>query len=86
MPKAEILDYMRWMVNEHAPVCQRCGEASTDDAHHLLYGAYKDDRYLISVCRSCHEWFHKNKRKGIDSYEVLAIENYENYTKDKHVI
>lgn len=86
MSKKEIISYMRWMVSEHAPVCQRCGEASTDDAHHLRYGAYKDDRYLVSVCRPCHEWFHQNKRKGIDAYESVAIENYEIYQKEEHVI
>ena len=83
MNKKEIKAYMLWVVNERAPVCQRCG-AQTQDAHHILYGAYKDDRYLVGLCRSCHDWAHRNKRESQATLLRLGEANYKLYLKEKH--
>ena len=82
MNKKEIKAYMLWVVNERAPVCQRCG-AQTQDAHHVAYGAYKDDRYLVALCRPCHQWAHANKRGWQALMMGIAEENYKTYTKEK---
>ena len=83
MTKPQIKAYMWWIVNELSPVCQICESAPSDDAHHILYGAYKDDRYLIACCRACHMWCHANKKLSQIRYGALAKENYEIYTKEK---
>jgi len=83
MPKKQIKEYMHWIVNELSPLCQVCESAPSDDAHHLYFGAYKDDRYLLAVCRTCHQWCHANKKLSQLRYGAVVEENYEIYTKEK---
>lgn len=81
LPKKEVITHMRWTVNTYA--CQRCG-ASADDAHHVTYGAYKDDRYLVALCRPCHEWAHKNKKEGqalLIGFAEQNLKEYQNVSK-----
>lgn len=66
-----------WLAN-HAPICQICGRTKAVEAHHVLYGAYKDDSTLISVCRPCHMWCHANKKES-QKYWGLAKKNWETY-------
>ena len=80
MPKKEIIAYMRWVVNSFP--CQKCGNMA-QDAHHCLYGAYKDDRYLVALCRSCHQWAHANKKEGQALLMGIAEDNHKTYTKEK---
>lgn len=53
---------LRWRkLREVGETCQRCGDPSTLDAHHLhyrnLYDVTTND--LIMLCRSCHKSFHQ---------------------------
>lgn len=81
LSKAENLKFRQFLVYEY-PVCQICGKAPSDDAHHVRYGCYgadKDDRKQIAVCRACHDWCHEHKRESIEKYEELADENWAEY-------
>ena len=79
LSKAENLKFRQFLADEH-PVCQICGKAPSDDPHHVRYGCYgadKDDRKQIAVCRACHQWCHDHKHESIEKYEGLADENWE---------
>lgn len=81
LSKAENLKFRQFLAYEH-PVCQICGKAPSDDAHHVRYGCYgadKDDRKQIAVCRACHKWCHDHKHESIEKYEGLADENWAEY-------
>jgi len=44
-------------------LCQLCSNTA-EDHHHPRYGSYgadKDDRCQIAICRKCHEKCHKSK-------------------------
>ena len=59
--------------------CQICHKEHIADFHHLFYGSYgadKDDRTLIGVCRKCHEWCHKNKHQSQKDYKKVADLNW----------
>lgn len=70
-----------WLAN-HASTCQICGRAKAVEAHHVIYGAYKDDTRLISVCRECHMWCHANKKESQSKYSDLAKKNWELYQNE----
>lgn len=76
------LKYKREFLAETYPACQICGWRRAVEAHHVVYGCYganKDDRKQISVCRECHLWCHANKHESIEKFESLADENWEKY-------
>lgn len=84
LKKNEFEQYRLWLKENH-PQCQAklngC-EHKTIDAHHVLFGCYgadKDDRTQISVCRSCHTWCHKNKNLSKELFLHIARENWEKY-------
>lgn len=44
--------------------CQVCLDNSTDDYHHSIYGSFgadKDDRTLVAICRECHHTIHHSR-------------------------
>ena len=77
LSKAEFEKFKNFLAYEH-PMCQICG-AQAVEAHHVIYGCYKDDRKQISVCRACHQWCHAHKKKSIEKYERIADENWAEY-------
>ena len=81
LPKEEYKRYCEYLANKY-PMCQICG-AKAVDSHHLVFGAYKDDRTLLNTCRACHEWCHKNKHESIEKYTELGERNWQEYVKRK---
>lgn len=64
--------------------CQICKKNEIDDMHHLLFGSYgadKDDRTIIGVCRECHEWCHKHKHESQARYMFIADRNWKAFQK-----
>jgi len=78
LSKSEYKKYSLW-VWEQYPICEICKSAATDDVHHLEYGAYKDDTSIYPVCRSCHEWCHKNKKESQRLYLEKAKKIWRSY-------
>lgn len=77
----------REFLAETYPACQICGWRRAVEAHHVVYGCYganKDDRKQISVCRECHLWCHANKKESIEKFESLADENWREYETSLH--
>ncbi len=64
-------------------VCQLCEERGGDDQHHPLFGKYgadKDDRCQVLVCRRCHELCHKDKHGIINTRaKTIGHENFKEY-------
>lgn len=55
LSKAEFEKFKNFLAYEH-PMCQICGQAPSVEPHHVKFGCYgadKDDRKLIAVCRAC---------------------------------
>lgn len=84
LPSKELQQYQFWL-KENNPQCQAklngC-EHQTIEAHHVLFGSFgadKDDRYLLCVCRNCHEWAHKNKTLSQELFLHVARENWKQY-------
>ena len=64
------------------PICQMCNVLPSEDCHHLGYGSYgadKDDKSLIAVCRHCHEYAHKNKAETQELYADVVESNWREY-------
>lgn len=81
LSKAEFEKFKNFLAYEH-PMCQICGQAPSVEAHHVKFGRYgadKDDRKLIAVCRACHQWCHAHKHESIEKYERIADENWREY-------
>lgn len=76
----EVMSSFRNFISEKSfDTCQICHKEHIADFHHLFYGSYgadKDDRTLIGVCRECHEWCHANKVKSQERYEHIAQDNW----------
>lgn len=84
LEKKDLQNYLEWLKENH-PQCQakldNC-EHETIEAHHVLFGGYgadKDDRTLLCVCRSCHEWAHKNKANSRELFLHVARANWKQY-------
>lgn len=76
----------QWLFDTY-PKCQVCLVNDSNDAHHVLSGAYKDDRTIISICRyPCHHNIHFGQY-GIDisKDELLKIgkSNHEEWLTNK---
>lgn len=63
------------------PVCQLCESNLSIEAHHSRYGAYKDDKTLIAVCRQCHQMAHSNKHKWEKLLLPIADLNWLEFNK-----
>ncbi len=53
--------------------CGRCGSNKPSDVHHIIFKSecpgektLQAQGNLILLCRSCHEWFHKEKKNRDD--------------------
>ena len=77
LSKAEYKKYRTWLA-DYQPRCQICNDVA-DDTHHVLFGAYKDDRTLVSLCRKCHEKAHKNKKAWESVLLPIARKNWSTY-------
>ena len=84
LQKKELEKYQFWL-KENYPQCQAqlngC-EHETIEAHHVLFGSFgadKDDKTVIAVCRSCHEFCHKNKALSKELFLHVARENWKQY-------
>lgn len=78
LSKSENLRFRQWLC-ERFSRCQICHKAHISEYHHLFFGSYgadKDDRTLIGVCRECHEWCHKNKHQSKRDYKKVADFNW----------
>ncbi|ADV47044.1 HNH endonuclease [Nitratifractor salsuginis] len=84
MSKQALADYRAWLFDNH-PVCQVCGMEMAQEAHHSKYGyfgAKKDDRSLVAVCRECHYQIHHGRRgvcKSRKEIEEIGEANWTEY-------
>lgn len=54
------------MITNYMDVCIFCGRPK-DDVHHCVFGRANrrlsdEDELIVPVCRSCHEFLHKNDK------------------------
>jgi len=84
LPPKELQQYQFWLEKNH-PICQAniggC-EHKAIEAHHVLFGCYgadKDDKTQISVCRSCHEWCHAHKANSQELFLHVARKNWKDF-------
>ena len=77
LSKSEYEKYRTWLA-DYQPRCQVCNRIA-DDTHHVLFGAYKDDRTLVSLCRRHHQMAHNEKDLFQELLLPIAQENWSNY-------
>ena len=82
LSKAEYAKYKRYLTDTF-PICQDedCLQLA-DDLHHTkfgYFGAAKDDRTLIALCRNHHSLAHDNKKQGQKKYLEIAEKNWRDY-------
>ena len=75
LPKEEYQRYYAYIMAKY-PICQVCDSNHSIEAHHTLYGAYKDDKTLVAVCRQCHQIVHSNKHKWEKLLLPIAKKNW----------
>ncbi len=84
LSKKTFREYRSFLAVEN-PTCQICKNDVSADLHHLFFGNFgadKDDRYLIAVCRRCHEWCHRNKKQSQLEYKDLAVKNWRKFNEN----
>lgn len=82
MSKTQYKAYCDFIREKAGFLCQMCETSLLEDMHHAEYGYFgadKDDRFLIGVCRSCHMSCHAD-RKTNNVAIVIARKNYEDFT------
>ena len=76
----DVMSSFRNFISEKSfDTCQICHKEHIAEFHHLFYGSYgadKDDRTLIGVCRECHLWCHSNKHRSQRDYKKVADLNW----------
>lgn len=85
LEKKDLQNYQKWLKENHSQ-CQaqandKC-EHYAVDIHHVLFGSYgadKDDRTLLAVCRHCHLWAHRNKSLSQELFLHVAMDNWKQY-------
>jgi len=78
MPKSEYRQHCNHIREISFGNCQICKHAG-EDMHHSIfgnYGANKDDRSIVLVCRECHDKCHKDREFNQKAILIGAI-NYE---------
>lgn len=56
--------------------CQLCKNFGTDEYHHSIFGNFgadKDDRSLMAICRGCHYLIHHSRSSGSREARQKAI-------------
>jgi len=85
MPKVEYEPYVDFVNSRANGMCQcGCGQKA-QDIHHAYFGAGgRDDRYIVAICRECHNAIHHGK--DIDKASQMKLlcksigkENYKEY-------
>lgn len=63
--------------------CQLCNNFNTDEYHHSIYGSFgadKDDRSLMAICRGCHHLIHHSResrsKQARQDAIVIGVENW----------
>ncbi len=82
LSKKEYAKYKRYLTDTFS-ICQDedCHQQA-DDLHHTkfgCFGAVKDDRTLIALCRNHHAEAHKNKGLGQKKYLQIANKNWRDH-------
>lgn len=85
MNKLEYKAYCDWLFSIY-PYCQVCENNLSQDVHHSHYGyfgAKRDDRYIVAICRDCHYQIHHGSYSNIpkDRREIEEIgrQNWRDY-------
>jgi len=83
LPKKELQGFIDWLRQKHY-ICQICGTRKAQEAHHARYGyfgAKKDDRCLVAICRECHHAIHHGDGVEICRADIEAIgdQNWREY-------
>lgn len=63
--------------NQSGGKCQLCKIFETDEYHHSIYGSFgadKDDRSLMAICRGCHFLIHHSRESRSKEARQEAIE------------
>ena len=89
LPSKELQQYQFWLKENH----QKCQaklhgcEHEAIESHHVLFGCYgadKDDTTMLRVCRSCHQWAHKNKALSQELFLHVAHKNWADYSRGEN--
>lgn len=67
-------EYIAYLLEKNGFLfCERCISNKPSDVHHIIFRsecpgekALQAQENLILLCRSCHEWFHKEKKNRDD--------------------
>ncbi len=67
-------------------ICQLCNSHAIDDMHHSKFGCFganKDDRSLVGICRSCHSAIHdKGNKKKRERAVKIGEENWKGFCNE----
>ena len=68
-----LADFKNFIWAKSGGLCQcGCGKHGVE-YHHSLRGAYKDDKSIILICRSCHNLIHNCEYNNMDKTSELMI-------------
>ncbi len=83
---ADYKDFVNYIFNKAERKCQLCTFKPIDDLHHSVYGSFgadKDDRTLVGVCRACHSDIHDHgNRDKREKAKKIGKENWKGYKNE----
>lgn len=84
LPPKELRAFKTYIGIKTKHICQICNKRLSAEYHHALYGAYKDDRTLVAICRHCHSDIHVKGDKEKRSFaELVGGRNWEEFKEMK---
>lgn len=76
LPKETLQNFIDTIFKLAKGKCQICKAKKIDEYHHSIYGNFgadKDDRSLVGICRGCHFAIHHGKNGGSQELRYKAI-------------
>lgn len=76
LPKPTLQNFIDTIFKLSKGKCQICKVNKIDEYHHALYGNFgadKDDRSLVGICRECHYCIHHGKNGGSQKLRQNAV-------------
>ncbi len=82
--KKELDKYKNWIFRKAEGMCQaNCGREGVE-YHHVLRGAYKNDKSIVLSCRECHMTVHfstdTHEREALNTlFKSVSVSNWREY-------
>lgn len=80
LPPKQLQAFKNYINKQTKYICQICNKRLAVEYHHALFGANKDDKTLVAICRHCHSDIHVKSDKEKESFaKLVGSKNWEEF-------